>query len=156
MTEHSETSFNDTISAPFTRIELINKYDDLMPSDALMQLPGDMAYQQEWVKILKSQNADAIAMKRKCELKEFVSLEGKVKTTKERELQAELVASEEYDHVISKTRLDYELAQVAYDYLEDLFIALRKLYTADEPSPFHPRQERGIPSNLGSEGEGNL
>lgn len=120
---------------PYSRHQMEKKYSELMISDAIDAIPGDIAYQNECVARLKLLLEEAEKEVSKVELKVFVDWETyfprSKPTVSEREKMAKLVALEsEATTLEEQARLKYKLAEVALKYLEDKYISLRKLYEA--------------------------
>lgn len=127
-TENS-TPRSTSVPQPFTRVELVEKYQAMPISDALVKLPADMAYQAEWVKRKESSYERAKAEQKRAELiafEDWTKYFEKKPTVAERETKSKRIALELEEDVL-KRRLDLELTKVAYDYLENTFLAMRKM-----------------------------
>lgn len=142
-TLQNTTELNNT-SRPYTRVELIRKFEDMPISDALDQLPSAMAYQHEWIAHQEVELDRAKAALERVEITASVDWRPHfpvhVKpTVGEREAKAKLVALNSTEQVgWEEAKLKLKLIKVAYQYLEDKFVALRKLYEAPPP----PQQSR--------------
>lgn len=114
---------------PVSRIEHQEKYRLLGVTEALMEIPGDQAYQEEAIAYIKRDLEAAKGMKEKIELQIYVESKGLVadKTAKSK-LESALTMDDE----IATIELDLRLALSAYNYLGSLSLSLRKLYPEND------------------------
>lgn len=114
---------------PVSRIELQEKYKLLTVSDALMEIPGDIAYQEESIAYIRRDLDAARGMREKLELEAYIQEKGLVadKTAK-----SKLFAGLSMDEEILSRELDLRLAASAGNFLSNLSISLRKIFAEND------------------------
>ena len=130
-TESSMLKSNDGQKKGYTREEVAQKFDTLPISDKLDRLPAEIAYQNFWLVYWKNVLKRRLAQREKIKLQTYVQStlgeDGRKLTNEERKMMAELKAMDETELSVFEAEWSRDLAQVTFDYLQDLFISARKL-----------------------------
>lgn len=113
---------------PKTRLELEETYKDLAMNEAIIQIPGDIAYQTECIAQLTATVDRAKSAQKKAGITAFLMSPGGVK---EREMKQKQEENSEDENVIEAT-FQLKLAETGYEYLNNLFIAYRKQISLEE------------------------
>lgn len=121
----------------YTLVELAELFNGMGYSDVLTVIPAYKAYQSECLARSKSNLRSLKAKKKLREAEVFVRLGAEVEseethlTDNEKKMRAAVQSSKEFDDMITAAELEISLIESGYEYLEDKFIATRKLSGLD-------------------------
>lgn len=115
---------------PYRRSDMMQKYEGANSTQALLTLPGDIAYQEASIAEMEHLVSQKEVKRDKEEALAFIHADG---TNKEREVKAELVALDRQP-AVDEAKLNVKLARATYTYLVNQFLTHRKLSSTEMTS----------------------